>query len=72
MRHKALLTQADVALNAVRVPRPLKRAPPLPTGVERHAVLSRPACGRAQVRMQEASVIARWRRWWLMTTGWGR
>ncbi len=29
-----------MALTAVRVPRPLKRSPPLPTGGKRHAVLS--------------------------------
>jgi len=33
---------ADMALSAVRVPRPCG-APPLPTGAERHAVLRLPA-----------------------------
>jgi len=31
-----------MTLTAVRVPRPLKRAPPLPTGGERHTVLCLP------------------------------
>jgi hypothetical protein len=37
---KARGIQDGMALTAVRVPRPLKRSPPLPTGGKRHAVLS--------------------------------